>query len=461
MTGADRLRSSFRDPSGFVFTRDGVLLRQVDPPYQATWELLKASGLLTFLVNKGILIAFEETSLDAGHSASAVAVIRPERVTTVSYPYEWSFSQFKDAALLTLDVQKHAIEHGLSLKDASAYNVQFHRGAPVFIDTLSFDPYIEGKPWIAYKQFCSHFLAPLTLISLVDSRFGGMMRRYIDGIPLDLASNLLPGSTKFKPGILTHIHLHAKAQSNAGDAKPKVEPKISKTAMLALIDSLRSTVSGLNWTPQGTVWGDYYDNTNYSDSSMVAKHDLVKRMLAKIEPKPETCWDLGANTGEFSRLAAGMGIETVAWDIDQAAVEKAYLWVKESKATHLLPLIQDFSNPSPSIGWGQSERDGLMERGPADVLLVLALVHHLAIANNVPLSWIADFLSSLGRWVIVEFVPKEDSQVQRMLSSREDVFPNYTQKGFEDAISGFFEQVAKEGIPGTSRTLYLLRRLPQ
>lgn len=451
MTEPTRLPSSFRDPSGYVFERDGVLYRQVNADYANDLGLLWSSGLYGDLADAGLIVPCEQVDLAFAADPAAVAVLRPDRVPTISYPYEWSFSQLKDAALLTLEIARRALGKGMILKDASAYNVQFLSGRPVFIDTLSFERYEEGEPWVAYRQFCSHFLAPLALMAHVDVRLSSLMRTNIDGIPLNLASSLLPAATRLKPGLLAHLHIHGKA-TNAKATEEVKKARLSKTSLLALIDSLRGTVEGLRWVPKGTQWADYYSETNYSDESMAEKRRLVQDFLQRAGG--QTCWDLGANTGEFSRIAAELGMETVAWDVDPGAVERAYV----AKHPGVLPLLQDLTNPSPSLGWAGGERDSLEARGPVDVVLALALVHHLAIGNNVPLAEIAAYFARLGRQAIVEFVPKEDSQVRRLLASRRDVFPTYDLAGFESAIAPFFDVEEKVAIAGSSRTLFHLRR---
>jgi ribosomal protein L11 methylase PrmA len=462
MTSGTRTPSSFRDPSGFVYERDGVLYRQINRAYALDLARLSESGLCKELVADGLLVGAETVDTKLALEPGAVAVLAPERIPFISYPYEWSFGQLRDAALLTLEVMDRAMDKGMVLKDASAYNVQFRHGRPILIDSLSFTVYREGQPWIAYRQFCQHFLAPLALMALVDVRLGSLLRTHIDGVPLDLASRLLPATTRLRPGLLTHLHLHARAQSRAGASdgaeRPAHAGNVSPTALRALIDSLRDTIRGLPWHPPKTAWGDYYANTNYADDALQAKRGLVAEFIDAVSPTPRTCWDLGANTGEFSQIAAEREIQTVAWDIDPVAVERAYVGVRERGTTHLLPLLQDLTNPSPNQGWASTERDSLSARGPVDLLMALALVHHLAIGNNVPLGSVARTFASLGEWLIVEFVPKDDSQVRRMLSTREDVFPNYTAEGFEAAFGEAFEVRRREAIPGTVRTLYLMRR---
>lgn len=345
------------------------------------------------------------------------------------------------------------------LKDASAYNVQFFGGQARLIDTLSFEIRRDGTPWVAYGQFCRHFLAPLALAAYVDPRLIGMLRVHLDGVPLDLAARMLPRRAGWNLELRTHLVWHAKATVQVRAGATSGSQHFSKNALLGLLDSLERCVNGLRLKPKRTVWSDYYDATNYSDEAMDAKAGLIDRMLRSIQPPPQLVWDLGANTGRFSAIAGGLGATTVAWDVDHGAVEAHWRSLRDSDRTSCLPLVQDLTNPSPALGWAHSERDSMLGRGPADVTLALALVHHLAIGNNVPLPMLAGFLSQCCRWLIVEFVPKCDSQVQRMLSTREDVFPNYSAEGFSEAFSRFFETERSEDIPGTSRRLFLMKRI--
>jgi Ribosomal protein L11 methylase len=453
--------ASFRDPSGFIYTSGGTLYRQVRAAYRPHYDRLMSSGLYEALVGADLLIPHSEEPGNAFPGARDLyKTLRPECIPFISYPYEWCFSQLRDAALATLRIQSESLRLGMSLKDASAYNIQFRSGKPVLIDTLSFEVYKEGFPWTAYRQFCQHFLAPLALMSQVDIRLSSLLRTYIDGIPLDLASRLLPLKTRFSPGLLTHIHLHGAAQKRYESKSVHVSartPHFSKIAFLGLIDSLESTVRKLTWNAIGTEWADYYAGTNYSDAAMAAKREIVREMLQQVDPAARTVWDLGANTGEFSQLAADLGAQTVAWDADPAAVEKNYLRCQTAGETRILPLRQDLTNPSPDLGWELRERKSMVARGPADAVLALALVHHLAIGNNVPFGRIAQFFGTLGSWLVVEFVPKSDSQVQRMLSSREDIFVDYTEELFEAEFGKYYQIVRCAKVPETNRTLYLMR----
>lgn len=450
---------SFRDPSGFVYRREGQLYRQINPVYAPTFERLMQSGLYQALVEAGQLIAHRQVDVSYAATSEAAVVIQPELIPFVSYPYEWSFSQLKQAALLTLAIHEQALKFDLALKDSSAYNIQFVGARPVLIDTLSFEPYNEGQPWVAYRQFCQHFLAPLALMSKVDVRLQQLRRVYLDGVPLDLASRLLPGSTRLNFGLMSHIVLHAKSQQRYAHSAAKTHAgRMGRTALLGLIDSLRSTVKALQWQASGTEWGAYYEHTNYTSAALRDKQRLVAELLDRIQPAPRQVWDLGANTGVFSRLASQRGWYTVAMDIDPAAVENSYLTGRAAAETNLLPLLMDLTNPSAGLGWAHHERQSLIERGPADVALALALIHHLAIANNLPFAHIAQFFGEMCEWLIIEFVPRSDSQVQRLLASRVDIFDQYQPDAFEQVFAGYFAIVARAPIPETERTLYLMRR---
>jgi hypothetical protein len=268
MSNQSKLAASFRDPSGFMFRRDGVLYRQINQHYKGQYDQLVQSGLLDVLWKQGLLIPHEEVLIEPSVPESAYKIIKPVELPFISYPYEWCFSQYKDAALATLQIQKIAFEKGFILKDSSAYNIQFYQGRAVLIDTLSFEPYQAGEPWVAYRQYCQHFLSPLALMAHTDIRLSQLMRVYIDGIPLDLASKLLPGSTKFNLGLNLHIHTHAAAQLKYADdtsAKSQNKGQMTKVAFLGLVDSLESTTKGLALKGVKTEWGNYYDATNYTE----------------------------------------------------------------------------------------------------------------------------------------------------------------------------------------------------
>ena len=449
--------SSFRDPCGFLFWKDRQLYRQVNRIYQEDYDLFMASGLYPALINAGLIIPHEEVAVEPLCPDFAYRVIKPELIPFISHPYEWCFSQFKDAALATLAVQKRALEHGMSLKDCSTYNIQFRKGKPVFIDTLSFERYREGQPWVAYRQFCQHFLAPLALMSKKDMRLSQLLRIYIDGVPLDLASSLLPFRTRLSFSLLSHVHLHARSQRYFADHVVNVSGrKMSRLSFRGLVDSVESAVKNMKWQSGNTEWAKYYKDTNYSAEAFQHKSQLVAEYLDRI--KPVNVWDLGANVGTFSRLASNRGISTISFDIDPAAVETNYLECVTRSETNILPLLIDLTNPSPGIGWQNRERMSLIGRGPTDTILALALIHHLAISNNVPLEQIAAFFSKICNSLIIEFVPKSDTQVQRLLSTREDIFKDYNKPVFEKQFSRYFKIRHSVAVRDSERTLYLMEK---
>lgn len=453
-----RVAASFRDPAGYLFERDGTLYRAVRAGFAPAYDAVVASGLYDALHDQGLLVAHEE--VDAALAPEpAHRVLRPDRLPFISYPYEWAPAALREAALLTLRIQDLALDHGMTLRDASAYNVQFHRGRPVFIDTLSFEPREPETPWVAYRQFCEHFLAPLALQTQVDVRLRRLLVADVGGVPLDLAAALLPGRTKFKPGLGAHLHAHARSTSRreASTDGPRRQVRFSERALRGLVDSLRGTVDKLTWDAGRTTWSDYYaDASHYSETAMEDKRAAVARYVARVEPA--TVWDLGANTGRFSRVAADAGAHVVAWDVDEGAVEAAWRGggLTTSAGGEILPLVLDLANPSPGVGWANTERTALADRGPVDLVLALALVHHLAIGNNVPLPQVAEVLASLGRRAVVEFVPKGDAKVDVLLATREDVFPDYTREGFEAAVAAHFTVADVHEVADSARALYLL-----
>ena len=449
--------SSFRDPSGFLFFDNEVLYRQINQKYKHEYDHLMNSGLYKKLVDLKLLIPHTESNITPPDPEKSYKVIQPELIPFISYPYEWCFSQLKDAAILTLEIQKIALKYNMTLKDASCYNVQFRDGKPIFIDTLSFEKYHEGQTWAPYKQFCQHFFAPLALMSQRDIRLNQLLRIYIDGIPLDLTDKLLPSKKFYMFSLLSHIHFHARSQKHYEnkDITTKTR-KMPKNSFVGLIESLYSGIKSLNWNLDKTEWGNYYDDTNYSKSSFEEKIQIVSKFLD--DTTSNLVWDLGANTGIFSRVSSKKYIETISFDIDPAAVEKNYLACNEKSETKLLPLLLDLINPSSNLGWNSMERDSLINRGPADTVFALALIHHLAISNNVPLFKIGEFFHKICKYLIIEFIPKTDSQVKRLLLTREDIFDDYDQQHFEDEFKKFFLIRKSQKLQDSERTLYLFEK---
>jgi len=446
-----KINASFRDPAGFVYEQEGVLFRKINPAGFANYDFFLQSGLYDCLIKKALMVPHEEISRNAQE-----IIIKPEKIPILSYPYEWCFSQYQDAALLTLQIQKIAIDFGMSLKDASAFNLQFYQGKPIFIDTLSFECKKTG-PWLAYQQFCRHFLSVLALMSYVDPGLQKIMAIYLDGPPLELVSTLLPWKTRMNLGLAMHIHLHAKYQKKYAHAVKTTKKNLSSFQLKALVDSLESSIKKLRLRHQDSEWASYCAATHYDAQGLAHKKRLISTCLEKIHPK--TLLDLGSHDGSFTRLASQKSISCIACDSDPIAVEKNYTTSKELQDKYMLPLVEDLANPSASIGWQHHERNSFQSRMQTDCAMALALIHHLAISNNLPLGNIADFFATLAPHLLIEFIPKTDPMVKKLLSTRTDIFTNYTVEGFEKAFSEKFNIMEKEKIINSERIFYWLHRL--
>lgn len=447
---------SFRDPSGYVYEADGKIFRSLAEGYAPDYECFTASGLADHLKQKKWVPDFHESDREI---PGAWKVLEVERLPWISYPYEWCFQQLKEAALLTLKIQLAALAHGMTLKDASAYNIQLHRGRLVFIDLQSFARYEEGRPWVAYRQFVMHFLGPLLLMAKKDIRFSHLLRDYVDGLPVDFVSRNLPWRTRFSPSCLIHIHWHAKLLKKYADthgdtethAQQQKSARMPLASQVKFIESLRELVQGLRVPELATEWGDYYQDTNYTSAAFLAKQRLIQQLCERFQPK-SVC-DLGANCGEFSRQVPASVPTVISADIDPVAVDKNYVQVRKNKDRNIYPVLLDLCNPSPGIGWMNAERESFLARAKCDLAMGLALVHHLCIGNNLPLDYVASLFHTLAPVAVVEFVPKGDSQVDRLLSSREDIFPDYTLENCVAAFSRLYPNCETHPVEDSQRTV--------
>lgn len=454
----NRHASSFRDPSGNIFVQDGILLRGVNPVYFKQYQSLTESGFYKKMIDNGLLIPHEEVGRDTD-----TITIKPEKIPFFSYPYEWSFAQYKHAALHTLKLQKYCLQNGYTLKDATAFNVTFHKGAPVFVDSLSFDIYQEGEPWRAYKQFVMHFLAPLVLAKYYGNDMLKLLVQHIDGIPLQKAAKLLPFSARFSPVVYTNIFLAAKFDSKYSSDNKGAGKKvtISKQSQLKIIDSLYNYIKDLSLNEK-TEWKDYYSITNYDAEAFEFKKQLVSKWHAATGASKVV--DFGGNDGTFSRVLKDTGAELLVTDIDPNAVNQNYTQVLKNKEKNILPLVSDLLNPAPAIGFNNKERSSLQQRikdNNFDVALALALIHHISLTGNVPFEMSAQMFASLTPYLIIEFPDREDSWVSFLLQSKREFaghFDYYNKQNFENAYLAVYDLVDQQSIPNTHRTMYLLKR---
>lgn len=447
--------SSYRDPSGFIFEKDGVLYRQVNKIFAEHFDLFIQSGCYGKLVRNGLLIPHEMINNNLTGDEEWYATLKPEKLKYISYPYEWPFDMLKDAALLTLELLKESVNAGLILKDATPYNIQWHNGKLIFIDSLSFEKYDETMPWIAYRQFCEHFLSPLLLSHHSKLPLQEILLAYSDGIPLAVTRSLLPWKTKFSIHTYLHIHLHAK-YSNKRTTETSGKTSFSKKKLLNLVTSLEVLINKLHLPESKSTWSGYYDEASQRKDYFEHKQKIIQQWLVKVNPSSVA--DLGANTGEFSKLSATYTIQTIATDFDAYCINSLYKTIKKSGEKNVLPLIIDLSKPSPAIGVNNEERDSFIQRTSVDMAFALALIHHLAIGRNIPFEKMADFLSRICHHLIIEFVPKSDEKIRLMLTGKNDIYTQYSEGNFITAFNKYFTTEDKKAIPGSERTIYLMKK---
>lgn len=447
--------ASFRDEAGFMFLDGTTFKRAVTGRGAADYRHYIDSGLHQELLRDGLVLDHSEDNAPAG-AIDIERVLVPEQLGFLSYPYEWSFDELKDAALLTLEVAARAIERGMTLKDASAFNVQFRGPRPVFIDTLSFER-DTGQPWAAYEQFCRHFLGPLYAMRYISQDAARYLRTDLDGFPLARISRRLPARSYLRPGCLLHIHLHARASA----ARPLAgggPVRGPSGGSLPLVRSLQRTVSSLKAPRDASAWSGYYEESRfYSLEASVSKQELARQLIAHARPR--LVFDLGSNTGLFASMAGAGGADCVAFDSDASCVNRMYRRERATAGSRVLPLVMDVVNPSPALGLGLKGTLGLFDRPQADLVLALALMHHLRVTANVPLRRMAELLARLGRWLLIEHVPRTDEAVG-VLTRRQDSFADYTLSGFLDAFNPLYHLRRRAPLAGSWRELFLFERRP-
>lgn len=448
--------SSYRDPSGFIFKKEGTIYRQVNKSFREHFDYFIESGCYKHLIGKGLVIPHEQINQNLTGDNNYYTTLKPEKISFISYSYEWSFDMLKDAALLTLRLVKEALEYNMILKDATPYNIQWHRGKFVFIDTLSFEKYKEVH-WIAYRQFCESFLGPLLIMHYSKTPLPSLQLAWPDGIPIAIIKSLLPKRSRFSLHTYLHIHLHAgissKKQSNNQNVKA-----FSKQKLLNLISSLEMLINKLKLPDQKSTWSGYYEEASQRDSYLEEKKKMITKWIDELQPVLKTATDLGANEGEFSKLLAKKNIPTISADFDPFCINRLYTSVKKNKETYLQPLIIDLAKPSPAIGVNNEERDSFINRTNADISLALALIHHLVIGKLIPFNTIADFFSRITQFLIIEFVPIEDEKVRFMIAQKPMDYSSYDHHNFESSFGAYFSIEKSENIAGSRRTLYLMKK---
>ena len=453
---------SFRDPSGCVFSKDGKIYRSIFEPGAKDFEAARDAGVYDKLIEAGLFLPHDEVNLGDLAPEGTVYCLTHPNLPMISYPWEWPFSMLKDAALIHLEAMEMLLPYNFWLRDASAFNVQYDGNRLRLIDTLSVGRRVPESPWVAYGQFCSHFLASLAMAAYCDIRTLSLWRNYIDGYPLDLVTKMLPPWRLYRPGLFMHLTLHARIQGVAdrkediGKSKSARKPKVSDRGLIGLIRSLHRTIEGIKWKRSSRIWEKYGEIRTYQAEDVAQKSEYVDRVVQRLQPN--MMWDLGANTGEYSLIAASYGTFVVSIDGDPACTEHVYQRLsRESGLKGILPLTMDLANPSPGLGWDSRERLSLRDRGPADLVLALALMHHLVFSCCVPLSRIAEWFANLTNHLLVEFVPPNDPMVQKLLRNRGDEHLPYNLEVFQSSFGKFFDFVDRDTLQN-GRTLFLCKR---
>lgn len=451
---------SFRDRSGRVYREEDRIFRGLSLAALESWRRLEASGLYAKLHEAGRIVGTRLVPPREVPSALAGlgwdAVLEHDPVPFVSHPWEWPFEMLRDAALLELDVLDEALEKGMVLRDGTAHNVQFIGSRPVFIDVPSIGPYEAGETWAGYRQFCSEFLNPLLLEGVRSLPSHVLLRGALGGVPPGVCAGALSTRDLFRRGVLTHVWLHAKADSRYRGTAKNVRSELAMAGFSAELvkgnsRSLRRAIGAIPAPRRESAWEGYETNTSYSEDDTRLKEAVVRKATA--EPAARLVWDLGANTGHYSKIAAEAAACVVAIDSDTGCVGRLYGDLRQRGDRRILPLIGDVTDPSPGLGWKLGERGPLESRGRPDVVLALALVHHVVLHGNVRTDDLADWLMGLGRRLVVEFVTKDDPMAKRLLLNRDDQFEDYDLPVFETALERRGRIAERHVLCGGTRVL--------
>lgn len=440
---------SYKDPAAKVFSysdEPDFIFRELDTNYLPHFNHFKSSGLSTELLKKKWIVSFEEFAEDSK------VILKASKISFISYPYEWTFNQWKDAALLTLKIQYQALKHGMILKDATPFNIVFDCLGPVFVDLSSFEIYKEGSVWQAFKQFCENFYMPLLLAKYFDETANEIYLNNLSGISLTKGLSLLPAKAFFNFSTLLYLAMPERIRSKSSHTKPHTSSnRFTAQKNMEVVDDLFNSISKLKQKKLQTKWNDYYE-TNINASYLKEKESIVDQWIDKNYTE-KTVVDFGCNTGNFSRLVSASVKKVIAFDADIRSVDELYLYCGQNKIDNIYCLRASITEPSPALGWNNMERQSLKERIKADAGLALALIHHLAISNYIQFDRIADFFADCCDEMLVEFVPKEDEKVQLLLRNREDIFDWYNIENFLSAFIAKYNLV-KQYAFSNNRVLF-------
>lgn len=453
---------SFRDREGRVYVQGQRIFRGLSDSALTHFRALCKTRFYHAFSGAGEIIASREVDpSDAPRvSGNWAAFLEHQRVPYISYPYEWTFSMLRDAALLQLRLLEAALNEGWIMKDASPYNVQFVRGKPVFIDLPSFEPWSAGSPWNGYRQFCELNLFPLMLQAYKGLQFQPFLRARTGGVEVQAAAKLFGWRDRLRPGVFTHVWLQALLDRKYGGTDRNLRGELgsagfNREMVLHNVRKLQKLLSRLRWAAAESEWADYEEFHNYAAQDLQLKMAFVEKAARAATAR--IAWDLGCNTGRFSRVLARHCELVLAMDADHLAVERLYHDAEAMQSGRILPLVQNVTDPSPSWGWAHRERAALEVRGQPGLVLCLALIHHVVIGANIPLESFIDWLATLGGELVIEFVGRDDDMVCKLLRNRLDPCTDYALPEFEHSISRHFTVVERLQLSGGVRHLYYCR----
>ncbi len=456
---------SYKDSAARVFKKEGLYYRCIFNEYKAEYDHLMQSGLYRQLQAKELLIAHEEIDFEEGNENPQIyKLIKPTQISFQSYPFEWSYTQWRKAILAYLAINKIALRHGMILKDATPYNFYLKAGKAIMLDTSSFEFFKAGDKWMAYKQFCSEFFTPLALMHYSGQRWSRITKSHLRGLPLNFVSKQLPLKSWFNISTFLHIHLHSKyanaeGETNAIKAQQKSNRGFSVEKLVSLSEMIHSTVKGWRTPyPFEKHWSTYYENDIEFDAYLEDKEKTIKGWLENI--KPNRVLDLGANTGKFSFLASQYAERVVALEYDDICVDRIEKDILDQKIGNLDVLTMDLSDATSNLGVLDMEFASIYLRAKSDMVMALALIHHLHISNQLSFDQIAEMLVQFtNQYAIVEFIPIEDSKVQLLMKEKAKDFKDYSEKNFIRALSKFFMIKESQILQISERKLFLLEKI--
>jgi len=473
---------SYKDTAARVVLEEGIYFRYIFEEYQQEYDHLIQSGLYKALLDKGYIITHEEVidenpqaQIESQPQQKIYKKLLPHQIAFQSYPFEWSYGQWRKVLKSYLQINKIALAHGMLLKDATPYNFYIEKGRPVLLDTSSFVFFEEGSPWIAYKQFCTEMLSPLALMYYNGERWARLSMSHLRGMPLNFISKQLPLKSWLNSTVLLHIHLHGKYANAEGETNARKaslhnetinkQRGFSKEKLLSLFGMIECSLD--KWKQAFEFekhWLSYYENDIASEKYLQHKEVIIKEWLDKI--KPASVIDLGANTGRFSFIASEYASKVIALESDTQcvdAIDQAILDMNKSlpvnEQKQIVAARIDLAETTPNMGVLEKEYSSIYTRAKSTMVLALAITHHLYINDQLSFVKISSMLNAFSeRYAITEYIPINDEKVQLLIKDKYREYPDYTEVSFREALEVYFTIKEYKQLEGSNRIIYLLEK---